>query len=194
MVSLWGSKQGTAWPPPSLPPSFTHLMLTRFRLNHKYDPWANWTKMSEHTETEKKVFPNSRLMILPKYRGKEIAIHDSRFWGVCPTLHDSAAWLNIRFRVWKYEPSRYLLAWLHWRPCVYGRHLWHTLHCTALHNYSTGVVAPCTLTQKISYFYGHRNAIKCACPPLSLSLSLSLSLFLPLPYQFPLRSIFHRRG
>ena len=106
---------------------------------------------------------------------------------VMPILHHESS-VNIRFRVWKYEPSLslhlsssalllpHLLA-----DCILGLVCMQcsSMRCT---NYSTTVLVPRqtvhALTQKkISYFYGHCNAIKRSCSARS-----PRCLLLPLPY------------
>ena len=105
---------------------------------------------------------------------------------VLPILHHESS-VNIRFRVWKYEPSlppsiqlsSFLLPHL-LADCILGLICMQcsSMRCT---NYSTTVLVSRqtvhTLTQKISYFYGHCNAIKRSCSACS-----PRCLLLPLPY------------
>ena len=112
---------------------------------------------------------------------------------VLPILHHESS-VNIRFRVWKYEPSlvspsiQLSSSPTYWQIAFWASYVCNAVQCAAqiILPLASFPARQCTaLTQKISYFYGHCNAIKRSCSARS-----PRCLFLPLP-TIPISSQLH---
>ena len=161
----------------------SHKSLSHVSISHR----AN-THFNRNTPSGPMIESPDYLAIFLDCRSRPCTANTIRMGGV-------AWWVNIRFGVWKYEPSSCssdislstrLIA-------LEASYVCNAVMCDIeLHCTIILLTSSSPLTQKRSYFYGHRNAIKCSCS--ASRRAAADSFFLPLPYQFPLRSIFHGRG